>query len=410
MHFSIIYLAAVLPFQFRILSPTIGIIGIMLAWVLGFNSQTRLKLAKKHLPLLMILGLYLLGAISFFYTEDLDNWGRLMTLKLPTLLLPLALGTTLVFDKARLKFYLKTFAFSTALACLILFVIALTKSIQDPGGQYFYHHNFAAFSLIPVHYFAMYCVFSVLVLLYYFPAVKSGSKTLTIIHTLAVLILISTVFIGAARMQVASLFVAITMLITFFWIRKREWKKILIYELGIALILGVLAFGIPSSRQRLIETYREWKVFKGESKDYQTNHRIFIWKHGKTVVQDHLWLGTGLGSADNALHEQLIHEPAEFWERGVPYTLGEFKYNYHNSYLQHLAALGILGFIFLLLALMIPLSQWRQGLFLGSAFLIIMAMGFLTESMLERQAGTLFFAFFFGLLLLNNRNRLLLNS
>ena len=73
--------------------------------------------------------------------------------------------------------------------------------------------------------------------------------------------------------------------------------------------------------------------------------------------------------------------------------------NAHNQYLQTFITLGIGGVIGLLVMLLYPLSHAisnRNLLYAG--FIFIFILNIFVESMLETQAGNLFFAFFNALL------------
>lgn len=404
MYFSLLYFAAVLPFQLRILSPTLGIIGILLGWLISFNPTYAWRSLKTNAGIWLPAAIYVLGAISVVYTANTENWGRLMVLKLPTLLLPLALGSSPAFSAKHIKSILLTFAYSTAFSSLILFGTALLRYWQDSSINYFFHQNFVVYHLISVHYFAMYCIFAFVIFLYY---LSRGKERISWFSIAAMALLIAALFTGAARMQIATFLLVVLTFIGWHFIRQRKWKSFFLYQ-GLAIIvILILAFVIPSTKKRIRETYREWMVYEGISNEYQTNHRVFIWRDALKVIENQPTKGTGLGSADDALYEYLKLEKAEFWRGNQPYTLADSHYNYHNEYLQHFAALGILGLATLLILFAFPLFKISQYSFLSYMVLMIMAISFITESMLERQAGTLFLAFFYGLLISNfpNKNR-----
>jgi O-antigen ligase len=75
-------------------------------------------------------------------------------------------------------------------------------------------------------------------------------------------------------------------------------------------------------------------------------------------------------------------------------------YNYHGQFLQTLSAVGLLGFLFLFFSLLIP--AYNLGLknknYLLLAFMFMVFVSFITESMLERQAGVIVYAFFISFL------------
>jgi len=401
MYYSMLYFAAVLPFQFRILSPTIGIIGILLGWLISFRPRLAFHSLRTNAPLLAVFALLLLGGVSYFYTENTSEWGRLMVLKLPTLLLPMALGTSAQFKPRHRKQFLLTFAFATAFSCLILFSTGLYRYLQDPSQNYFYHQAFVVYNLISVHYFSMYCIFAFMVLLYYYQKERPVPMTFRIGYGLSFMLLMGALYSGAARMQIATFLIVALIYITWYFTSRKKWQKLIFYQTLVMIVLGGLVMLVPSSRKRVVETYREWMVWEGKSDDYQTNHRVFIWRDALKVIEENPLRGTGLGTADEALYEYLKLETAEFWRGNEPYTLAETQYNYHNSYLQHFAALGLPGFIFLISALIWPFFKWGHYPFITYIFLITIGISFITESMLERQAGTLFFAFMLAVLVTN---------
>ncbi len=79
------------------------------------------------------------------------------------------------------------------------------------------------------------------------------------------------------------------------------------------------------------------------------------------------------------------------------------EYNFHNQYLQTFGTIGVFGFLVLIYLLVMPfIAAIKQLDYLVAIFLFIICSSFLTESMLERQAGVAFFAFFYTLLIITN--------
>ncbi|MFQ3332955.1 MAG: O-antigen ligase, partial [Flavobacteriales bacterium] len=74
-------------------------------------------------------------------------------------------------------------------------------------------------------------------------------------------------------------------------------------------------------------------------------------------------------------------------------------YNFHNQYLQIFGTIGIFGLLLLLYLFTIPFFLFiKKANYLSATFLFIVGASFLTESMLERQAGVSFIVFFFMIL------------
>ena len=77
----------------------------------------------------------------------------------------------------------------------------------------------------------------------------------------------------------------------------------------------------------------------------------------------------------------------------------EHKLNAHNEFYQVFISIGIIGFIIFVITLLAPLSlAFKINNFIYIIFLFIIVFNFLPESMLETQAGVMFYSFFNSLL------------
>jgi O-antigen ligase len=86
----------------------------------------------------------------------------------------------------------------------------------------------------------------------------------------------------------------------------------------------------------------------------------------------------------------------------------EHKLNSHNQFLNTSVALGLTGLICLLLCLGLPVLLTLKNInLLLWGFCVLSGLNFLFESMLETQAGVMFFAFFSTILcycFINNKS------
>lgn len=376
----------------------------MVAWVFSFDfaaKWSRLKANKSAWP---ILGLFILSIQGMSYTTNpVEGW-KDVVMKLPLVLIPLAYSTIPKISPKRIKTLLLTFASVTAFGVILSIINAYLKYQDDGQASHFFYHAFVMFKMAPLHYFAMYCTFSIFIFLYYLKKERLQSIQIALV-VLATLTLFTGIFLCAVRIQFAVL--ALTLPVYIFWLyyEKGSVLKPLSIVLGFSIGFSILAFLIPSSKRRIIETYQEWSVYRGTNKEKQTNHRVFIWSDGVKVIQEHFWIGTGTGCANDYLYERIRHQKAKFWDGKGVYTLAKSKYNYHNALLQHFAAHGIMGALVLMATFLVPLFTHRgKRSFLAYLLLLITAVSFVTESMLERQAGNMFFGFMFSLMILNARD------
>jgi len=181
-------------------------------------------------------------------------------------------------------------------------------------------------------------------------------------------------------------------------------QKIKFVKIGFVSLafFSVAIAAFPDSRRRIIETFHEIRSFDKIVDNKQTNHRVYIWREGIEVIKEDPVFGKGTGSEDENLALRLNKVEARFWDGSNVYYLSKGGYNYHNQFLQWFASNGILGLIFIVGIFAIPLYSSiskKQGLV--AAWLVLCLVSFTTESMLERQAGVLFFGFFFGLMIIN---------
>lgn len=123
------------------------------------------------------------------------------------------------------------------------------------------------------------------------------------------------------------------------------------------------------------------------SKKSTTAARAEIWKVSLKLIAKKPVLGYGVGGEKNLLVNA-------YTELGLFY-FAEQKLNAHNQFFQTGIAIGGLGLLVLILMLFIPLYfSLKNRYYLYGCFIVLIGFNFLTESMLERQAGVVFYALF----------------
>jgi O-antigen ligase len=117
-----------------------------------------------------------------------------------------------------------------------------------------------------------------------------------------------------------------------------------------------------------------------------TSIRLNIWKISADLISEHPVLGVGTGD----LKEELVRKYEEYnYEYGIRTRISP-----HNQVLHTAVILGLLGVLSLLLMLGGAfVLAWKNRDWLYLLFIVIVFLNCMTESILERQAGILFFAF-----------------
>jgi len=154
-------------------------------------------------------------------------------------------------------------------------------------------------------------------------------------------------------------------------------------------------FVIIKQNSRVEETLRDIKKSKAEGKtDWKDfNPRTRSWFYSLDLIKEKPLFGVGL-NARNILAE-------EYRKKG--YTVeADLRLNSHNQYLETQLTLGIFGTLALFCMLISPLlirkRTWNAKLIIP--FLIIITVSMISESILVRQWGIMFFVLFYCLITL----------
>jgi O-antigen ligase len=120
--------------------------------------------------------------------------------------------------------------------------------------------------------------------------------------------------------------------------------------------------------------------------------RLMVWQCSIEIIKENFIFGVGTGDVKTELIKK-------YKEKGILQALKE-SLNAHSQYMQTFIALGFVGFIILLSCLIFPaIHSFKQGNILFILFILLFAFHIMVESMLERQGGVVFFAFFYSFLL-----------
>lgn len=380
--------AASLPLSRAGLSMGIG--WIFLVWV--FSGEYKAKWER------LIQFPWAIGWMVFFiwhivgisYTNDFSGVKAELIVKLPFFILPLVIASNKVATKDEIRLIVQTFIAACFVGTLICYGNAFIRTFQEGyNPHYFTHHAFTRILDMHAIYFAMFLNFSVFGLVWLWQT-RTNQKASLWPYFLLGFYLMSVMTTLSARMQVLSFaFIAISWLIYWGWTEKKPLSALLIAG-GMAVILMGLISLNPINQAR----FKEATDLKS---DYTENTwggrslRLNMWSFAGEIILDNPLLGVGTGASKS----QLI---AAFEANN--FAIGyENQFDVHNQYLETTLTLGIPGGLFLIFLLgtaLIYALRNRKGLLL--AFLLLLCLSCLTESMLNRQWGASFLCMF-GVLL-----------
>lgn len=371
-----------------------GIIILGLTWIItrDYASKLRALLAK---PLgIALIAYFLLHVISVSYSENSILAWKDVQLKISLLLMPLFMLSTGLFTNKLRHNLLKLFAITMALMAIVDLSYSYSDYLIGKDAGVFFYKSLPHFLVNKPHYVAWHYSFGLFVVLYELLQKKSNKYLWSFV---GIVLLISLILLSSRAYLVAFGLVFVISLIR--WLPwqtislKRKWIIIII-----AIALPSISLFIPQTKSRIIDTFVEVQELFGEDTNKETNARVYIWQYARDLILQQPLVGYGVGDAKLELNKALLDCKAVFWDGKQNIPIYAKNYNFHNQFLQSWAELGLLGFFLLLYIMLRPFYLKEQHpLFL--IFLGLTSIGFLTESMFERQAGVVLFAMMYPLLM-----------
>ena len=395
--YSLIALSFAIPFSLRIISVFIAV--VILIWCFTIISNRKEFRWNINWTSLWVVVFYVSCIVSYFISDNLIKAKFDMEVKLSLFLFPimiLLLGN-FQWTKTMRNKLLVAFVAGSLIMTLISYGIAIYRCITIFYTYEFFTYGYLANYLHP-SYYAMNVCFSIIVVILillerwreFSVWKKTGFITLIFYFMIFVVLLNSK-----AGILVMFLSVFIVLVSYILYHRKFLLALIVFATMTVGSILMVRMFPFVSSR------FDDMNVSLANIKNLDpktendSEQRLLIWKYASNLIKKNWLTGVGSGDVSSSLN-QVYH--SEGFVAGMRKNL-----NCHNQFLQSFLANGILGFLALMAALStLIISGIRQKNLLAIAFFIIIAGTMLTESILEVQAGTVFFGFFISWLTIKN--------
>ena len=370
-----------------------GIIIIGLSWIFSFSFKEKLQRFMKNPAAIAFVLLYLLHLVSLFYTENYSEGWNDLRLKISFLLLPFFMMTVQFIYNEQRMVILKLFAVLMMLMALTDLTNAFLEYFLNGNQETFYYIHLPYVLASKVHYVAWYYSFAIFISIYHLISSHSNRA----LWFLGLLILLFSLILLSSRAFILA-FIVVFILSFLKWFKTAKTSRFMLAKLlSFATLFIFTLLLIPSTNLRLNDTVVELQKMFGYDTPKQTNPRVFIWRYGADLIAKNPIFGFGVGDAKGELSAALESCDAMFWngERNIP--IQNKNYNFHNQFMQTWAEVGIFGFLILLFIMIYPfLLKSSHPLFL--IFIGLTFIGCLTESMFERQAGVVLFAFMYPLL------------
>jgi O-antigen ligase len=394
-HQEIFFITCLLLAFFLPVFPKIlpGIIFLMgMNWIIsGVYLETipRMLNEKWRLYTISFALLYLLYLVGMLYTTDYEYGWFDLEVKMSLFVFPMIFATSDpgIFSPSRKRFIFSFFIAGSLAGSIILLGHAWYNH-KSGLADAFYYTNLAWY--FHSSYLAMYFTFGTGILLYtLIDDLKYGSVKKIIIRSLILLYLEVIIFLLSSKAGLVALVITQMMFVLLLILRKTGLTRIILIATVLAVVFAGFLKIFPFAYNR-ISRADSALVSSGTLKtnpEDGTIARMEIWKISFGLIGKHLMFGVGTGDVKNVYLQA-------YEQKNLDSVLKK-KLNAHNQYLQTFVTLGFLGFSLLILLLIVPAyGAVRNGNYLYFLFLLIFAVHILFESMLETQAGVIFYSFF----------------
>lgn len=249
---------------------------------------------------------------------------------------------------------------------------------------YRYRTEFSINTGISPTYACLYFGFAIILMI-----IQAKEFTRKWVVVLSIVFLFFNMVILSAKMP----FLAVSFILVFLLIRKQvRWKlnsKKSIAIGTVVFLVGVIALMFFTRWGELIAGFNPKLL---NNKESSVDVRRYITQCDLELTKQYFLLGTGPQHLQKKLDQCYYQFEGNAFARN--------RFNTHNQYFDYLLSHGLIGLVLLLTMMIVPLYQSIRGndpIMMSFIILIILCM--LTENILSRQAGIVFYGFFNALLL-----------
>lgn len=370
-----------------------------LCW-LKIGDYLNLKKIVKEPQILFPVLLYCVVLIGFFFSVNFKEALSSLSDKLAFLLFPLIVGSASIIDSKLVqtsgKILITTIVFSLLAALVYAFVDVFKTGINTVLIKDNLCNKFTSYGLTRIFYnwhptnVSLFANLAIASIFYLINCEKINKKRIGF-YAAIVLFLSICIFLLDS---VAGIVIYFLMLMfgLFMWLKRLGLRLVTIVTIVLCLFsVGIGFFYVnPFKSDKLSAFYKQrLKLTDIQSERNFVTIRLAKWDGYTEIIKHHWLLGTTEGDI-KTLRKQAYIQSGYF-------DLARYNYNAHNEYIEVLATYGIIGILLFISLLLSPLRKNSyHSLYLP--FLIICSVVFVSESLLNRQQGILFFMFYYSLL------------
>jgi len=358
------------------------------------TTMPKIITEKWRLLTLSFTSLYLLYLIGMLYSTDFAYGWFDLEVKLSLFIFPVIFATSDLsnFDNSRLRIFFGSFLAGCMLGSLVLLGHAWIANERWGVPDAFYYTNLAWY--FHSSYLSMYYSLGIGIALSSLAvdfSKQAAAKTTGLF--LIILYLETFIFLLSSKAGMLTLVMTEALFILLLIYKRAGAARIFVVSVVFVAIFIGFSSVFPFAMKRISTADSAVSTSRSAQPDHYdgTTARMEIWKISVGLIKQNFMFGVGTGDVKNVL--------IEAYRQHDLYPVVKKKLNAHNQYLQTFLTLGVFGFSLLVVLLLYPAClSLRKGNFLYTLFILIFAVNILFESMLEAQAGVVFYAFFNALL------------
>lgn len=348
----------------------------------------------------LFVGVYLMYIIGLIPTDNMKQGFFELEKKMGLLIFPLIFYYSRRLTGKEIKLILLCFVASCLLTGLISILIATYRYFTWEETKFFFYHDLSLISGMHAVYLSMYSCFSIAILLVlYLQEVRNLNWKQNLVFFTPIIFLTVFIFLLAGRTHI---FLLIIGTIAFFTYRFSKNNNLLV-SISRAAIIGFFIFGLaflfPTNRERFKQAINYQDQYGLNREWGEQQMRPLIWACVFEKISNAPLFGTGTGDVQDDLQKCYIkrdYVSLLIWE--------PIRFNAHNQFFEITVGMGVVGLLFFLISVGVSVFNALQNKKpLYFIFLIIFIVSCLTESLLQRHSGIVFFSFFNAFLFFDSR-------
>ncbi|MBO0320974.1 O-antigen ligase family protein [Muricauda sp. CAU 1633] len=367
---------------------------LIILWAFGAailnwkKAHVNLKL-KKNLILVASLP-FLIIVVSLFYSNDIFHGVEKTIQALPILIFPVVVFLFYDgFKKKEVLFLIMVFSIVCVTHSIYLNYNFLSSGLFGSIGEIrFYNNPFRRIAhqlqwgdLHPTYVTLWY----VMAIGFFASRIKKTKNILRVALLVCLILYLSfTILLLSSRIGILAL--SVIFLINVFFIRSAKIKATLILLLTASFFSAL--FFTPMLKSRFLQEFKVTKLAPPEGKRHNSiNIRVGIYSCAAQIIKENSAFGVGIGDVQ--------HELVRCYGQYNTDAYQLKNYNSHSYYLNVLLFGGIIGFLLFISAfLFFVFVSFRNKDVLYISFLTLILIFMITENILSRNHGVLFFGLF----------------